>query len=125
MSIELPAALLYIFAAVAEVPILNVPSIPTVIPLLFLMLNAKSVVLIVSDLKNLPESTSMPPTFKALARVAVPNIIGSKPPTNAAISGAVLGSDILIPERIILNPDIIVLGVKLSLLKIITGMSAM
>jgi hypothetical protein len=104
---------------------LNVPSMPTVIPLLFLTLNAKSVVLIVSDLKNLPESISIPPTFNALARVAVPNIIGSKPPTNAAISGAVPGSDIFIPERIILNPGIMVLGVKLSLLKIITGMSAM
>ena len=124
ISIELPAALLYILAAVAVVPMLKVPSTPTVTPLLFLILNAKSVVLIVSDLKNFPDSTSTPPTLSALARVAVPNNIGSNPPTNSAISGAVLGSDMLIPERTKSKPDIMVLGVKLSLLKIITGMSA-
>ena len=85
----------------------------------------KSVVLIISDLKNLPAGISTPATFNASALVAVPYTLGKNPPANCSISAVVCGSATLIPDLITVNPVTIVLGVKLSFEIIITGMSAM
>ena len=77
-SSELPAALLYIFAAVDEVDTVNVPSIPTVTPELFLTLRLVDIVCDVSlvlrgsILKNFDAATDVLPTSNASAFNAVP-----------------------------------------------------
>ena len=71
-SILAPAVALYIFAAVDDEVKLNVPSTPIVRPALFLILKFCSVVLVVSDLKNLAAAIDAPATFSASAAIAVP-----------------------------------------------------
>jgi hypothetical protein len=66
----------------------------------------------------------MPPIFKALAFFAVPLTVGKNPPTNFSISVEFVGADKFTPDRIVSNPEIKILGVNESLLKIITGISA-
>ena len=103
---------------------LNVSSAPIEIPLLFFILISKLVVLITSDLRNLPACTSTPEMDNASAFLAVPFSTGKNPPTKFAISLVVVGALMFIPDLIISNPVIKVFGVKLSLLNTITGMSA-
>ena len=85
---------------------LNVSSAPIEIPLLFLILNSKFAVLITSDLRNLPASTSTPDIDKACAFLAVPFSTGKNPPTKLAISPEVAGALILMPALIRLNPKL-------------------
>ena len=77
-----------------------------------------------SVLKNLLAGISIPPTFSASAFDAVPINLGRNPPTNCSISELICGSAMFMPDRIVGNPDMIVFGVKLSLLNTITGISA-
>ena len=82
------------------------------------MFNPNSVVLVISDLRNLPLSTTTPLTFNPSADVAVPYSLGANPPSPRSVV-----ADMFTPDLIARNPVIEFFGVKLSLLIITTGLS--
>ena len=78
-----------------------------------------SVVLIISERKNLAAGISTSETINDSADVAAPYILVSNPPR------PILFSVIFRPDLMVINPERDNFGVKLSLLNIITGISSM